>query len=45
MLRPANVPQIHLELTDRFMIQAGAGVFFVADDSLPDAAARVIYSF
>lgn len=39
------MPQVHLELTDHFMVQAGAGVRFLPDDSLPEAAARVIYSF
>lgn len=41
------MPQLHFEITDHFMVQAGAGVRFTLEDdeSLPEATVRVIYSF
>jgi len=39
------MPQLHCELTDYFMIQAGAGGQFAGDGSMGEAAARVIRSF
>lgn len=35
----------HYEITDHFMVQAGVGARFVPDDALPEAGARVIYTF
>lgn len=38
------MPQAHVEVTDHFMIQAGAGAFFTEDDTDPQAAVRIIYT-
>ena len=39
------MPQLHFEITDHFMVQAGVGVRFTDEESLPEAATRIIYSF
>jgi hypothetical protein len=39
------MPQVHQEITDHFMVQAGVSVRFVPGEALPEAAVRVIYSF
>jgi hypothetical protein len=39
------MPQVHHEITDHFMVQAGIGVRFVPDEALPEAGARVIHTF
>lgn len=39
------MPQLHWEVLDHFMIQAGAGARVDEKKTLPEAAARVIYSF
>jgi hypothetical protein len=39
------MPQVHMELTDHFMIQGGIGVQFLSTDSFPEAALRVICNF
>jgi len=37
--------QVHHEITDHFLVQAGVGVRFVPEDALPEAGARAIYTF
>ena len=39
------MPQIHQEVTDHFMIQAGAGVEFSRGHTDGQIAARVVYNF
>lgn len=39
------IPQIHWEATNDFMIQAGVGVRFATDFTLPEAGFRVIRTF
>jgi len=39
------MPQVHYEITDHFMAQAGVGVRFVPEEALPEAGARLIYTF
>jgi len=39
------MPQIHWEITDHWMLQAGAGALFTRDYTLPEAGLRLIRSF
>lgn len=39
------MPQVHQELQDHIMIQFGAGCLFTQEATVPEAAARLIYSF
>lgn len=36
------MPQLHWEITDHFMIQAGAGARFTEEETIPEAAFRII---
>ena len=39
------MPQIHLEASDHFVLQAGAGVLLVDSDSYPEISSRFVYTF
>lgn len=39
------MPQVHRELRDQIMLQAGSGCLFTREATIPEAAFRLIYSF
>lgn len=39
------MPQVHYELTDHFMVQAGAGARWCSEDARAEASLRAIYAF
>ncbi len=39
------MPQVHRELRDHIMLQAGSGCLFTREATIPEAAFRLIYSF
>ena len=39
------MPQAHIEIIDHLMLQVGVGALFIGDNTFPEVASRLIYTF